>query len=244
MRNGIARLGLIYPEGGGEYEYYQFAETVDYRVRPYVVAARCEGGDNGHDPAELAKTAEVALLQRSARSLVPLAPDAAMWACTSASFILGRAHAERQVEGIHAIVGCPTSSTSLAFVHALEALGVGRATILGSYPEPTTRAFESFLGEFGIEVAGIKWFDAPAGPFAFTIPHDDFAAAARALDSPGAGAFLIPDTAMAVVPVIERIEAELGKPVLSANQVTLWEALRLAGYTEPVEGWGRLLREV
>jgi maleate cis-trans isomerase len=31
--------------------------------------------------------------------------------------------------------------------------------------------------------------------------------------------------------------------VLTTNQVSLWAALRLAGYYAPVFGWGRLLRE-
>jgi len=36
---------------------------------------------------------------------------------------------------------------------------------------------------------------------------------------------------------------ELGKPVISSNQACLWRALRLAGVSEPVAGFGRLLRE-
>ena len=32
---------------------------------------------------------------------------------------------------------------------------------------------------------------------------------------------------------LEELEEDLGKPVLSANQVTMWDALRIAG----VKGW-------
>ena len=243
MRDGIVRLGLIYPEGGGEYEYYQFAESVGYRVRPYIICARSYGDDHGHDPEELKQTARIDLLEGSAHSLLPLEPDSTMWACTSASFILGRAYAERQAAAVKAVVGCPTSSTSLAFVAAIQALGIGRVALLGSYPEPATRAFESFLREFDIEVVGVKWLEAPGGRTAFEIPHADLRVAARELDSAETGAILIPDTAMAALAVVEDLEAELGKPILTANQVTLWQGLRLANYTEPTEGWGRLLKE-
>ena len=41
----------------------------------------------------------------------------------------------------------------------------------------------------------------------------------------------------------QRLEAAIGKPVLTTNQVSLWAVLRLAGYHAPVFGWGRLLRE-
>jgi maleate isomerase len=43
--------------------------------------------------------------------------------------------------------------------------------------------------------------------------------------------------------IVDRLEAAIGKPVLTTNQVSLWAVLRLAGYQAPVFGWGRLLRE-
>lgn len=47
-----------------------------------------------------------------------------------------------------------------------------------------------------------------------------------------------------VVGVIERLERDLQRPVLSANQVLLWAALHAAGVTDtPVTGYGRLLAE-
>ena len=42
--------------------------------------------------------------------------------------------------------------------------------------------------------------------------------------------------------VIERLERELGKPVVSTTQVSVWDALRLIGYRGEIAGYGRLLR--
>ena len=53
-------------------------------------------------------------------------------------------------------------------------------------------------------------------------------ALARAADHPDAEAVLLPDTALHTASYIPTLEQELGKPVLTANQVTVWEALRLA----------------
>jgi len=243
MNDGITHLGLIYPTGGGEYEYYQFAEALDYRVRPLVVCAQFYGEDFGHDPAALRRTGSLASLERTARSLVPLVPDSAIWACTSGSFIDGRAHAEAQVEMIARVVGCPASSTSLAFAHALEVLGIDRVAVLGSYPEVTTRAFTAFLGEFGIVIERFKWLDAPGGQDAFDFSREMMLDAARGVDAPGAGAILIPDTAMAAIHLIAPLEEELGKPILTANQVTLWESMRLAGAARTMPGYGRLFEK-
>ncbi|MCZ9345469.1 decarboxylase, partial [Streptomyces sp. TRM76130] len=49
-----------------------------------------------------------------------------------------------------------------------------------------------------------------------------------AADHPDAEVLLLPDTALHTVACIPSLEEELGKPVLSANQVTVWEGLRLA----------------
>ena len=43
---------------------------------------------------------------------------------------------------------------------------------------------------------------------------------------------------------IERIECETGKPVISTTQASIWAALRAIGHSEPVNGFGRLLREL
>ncbi len=42
---------------------------------------------------------------------------------------------------------------------------------------------------------------------------------------------------------IEPVEQELGIPVMTSQQAIVWKALRSAGVTEPIEGFGRLLRE-
>ncbi len=49
-------------------------------------------------------------------------------------------------------------------------------------------------------------------------------------------------TAIRAVEILEDAEAALGKPVLSAIQCLFWEALRLAGYDKPIDGFGSLLR--
>jgi len=237
----MAKLGFIYPIGGGEYEYYQFAEALGYRVRPYLVFAWHAGGDENHDPDALKETGAVERLAVSARGLVPLDPDVVLWACTSGSFIAGRAWAEDQVRGVHAVTGKPTSSTSIAFVNAVRHLGAKRVELLASYPERTSKAFASFLGEHGIDVSHLRWMGAPGGRDAFLMPLERFMEAAREVDGPDVDAFLVPDTAIAGFPLIGPLEGELGKPVLTANQVTIWEALRLAGWREKIAGYGKLL---
>ena len=45
------------------------------------------------------------------------------------------------------------------------------------------------------------------------------------------------------IDALDEMEEMLNRPVLTSNQVVLWQALRLTGIDEPVAGLGRLLRE-
>jgi maleate isomerase len=65
---------------------------------------------------------------------------------------------------------------------------------------------------------------------------------ARRLDRPDADAVMLGCGNWNTFPVIERLERDLGKPVLTTNQVSLWHALKMLG-AAPVSGLGVLLRE-
>jgi len=66
---------------------------------------------------------------------------------------------------------------------------------------------------------------------------------ARRADGPGADGVFIACTALPTLPVIEHLEEDLGKPVITANQATMWEALRLSGVaTTSMGGRGSLYR--
>jgi maleate cis-trans isomerase len=43
--------------------------------------------------------------------------------------------------------------------------------------------------------------------------------------------------------VIEEIENDSGKPVVTSNQATAWHLMKMLGINDVVEGYGRLLRK-
>jgi maleate cis-trans isomerase len=66
----------------------------------------------------------------------------------------------------------------------------------------------------------------------------------HAIDRPDAEAVVLSCTNWKTMEAIERLERELGKPVLSTTQVTLWAALRIVGGVEGIAGYGQLLRDL
>jgi len=49
-------------------------------------------------------------------------------------------------------------------------------------------------------------------------------------------------TNLRTVAVLEALEQDLGKPVISAIQASFWDGLRLAGVRERIPHYGRLLQ--
>ena len=47
-------------------------------------------------------------------------------------------------------------------------------------------------------------------------------------------------TSLRLTDEVDDIESELGKPVTSSNHALIWHALRLAGVSEPIDGYGSL----
>jgi arylmalonate decarboxylase len=66
---------------------------------------------------------------------------------------------------------------------------------------------------------------------------------ARKADRPDADAIIMPGGNWASMPVVERLESELGKPVLVNNAVSLWAGLRLLKRDDSIAGYGTLLRD-
>lgn len=236
----MKRLGVLYPPCGAEFEYYRYGERLGDDVRISLMGVRIHGGDDEHAPEHLSRTGEIDNLTLSARVMKHLEPDAAVWACTSGSFVDGLNHARAQVDALSRVLGCPATSTSLAFVAALKHLGVQTVSVLASYPEPTARRFFALLSDCGIDTHAYRCLDIDSGPAAAALGRDAASAACRDLNIPAGGALLIPDTAIATMHWIEPLENEFQRPVLTANQVSLWDTARLAGAARPGSLPGRL----
>ena len=166
--------------------------------------------------------------------------SAVVWACTSGSFVFGWDGATAQVEALGAVAGVPASSTSFAFVDACARLGVSRVAVGATYPDDVAERFVAFLGVAGIEVLSLSAKGIVTAAEVGTLPPEavlDFAAAA---DHPDAQALLLPDTALHTIGLLDALDARVGKPVLTANQVSIWQGLRLAGADAPRPRLGAL----
>ncbi|KAB8171104.1 decarboxylase [Streptomyces sp. 3MP-14] len=168
------------------------------------------------------------------------AVDAVVWACTSASFVFGHEGALEQVRRLSAAAGLPASSTSFAFARAVAALGVRRVAVAATYPDDVAGLFADFLKAAEIEVVATRGSGIITAAEVGTWGRDEVLRLAEAGDDPEAEAVLLPDTALHTAAWVAEVEETLGKPVLTANQVTVWEGLRLLDHQAVCPALGTL----
>lgn len=234
----MSTIGFLYPGFGAEddYPYMQSLLPSDVVLRLVHTSV----GVDAHEVDALLDLGKSDRLLEGAEALRTDAPDAVLWACTSGSFVFGLDGAAQQAAEVGEALGIPASSTSLAFVDAITALGVTRVAIAATYPEDVSRHFRQLLEDAGISVVSLVSHDIDTAALAGELDDDGVVELARSNNPDDAEVVLLPDTAMHTARLIDRLEAELGKPVLTANQVTLWQGLRLAGATTTVPSMGTL----
>ena len=94
---------------------------------------------------------------------------------------------------------------------------------------------------------GRKWRDLPPGELypngmGFAQEIEPLYAQIRAACPTAADGVFIAGTGFRCVGILDALERDLARPVLSANQVSLWHCLRMSGVRTPVAGYGSLLR--
>jgi maleate cis-trans isomerase len=223
-------IGFIYPDHAAEDDYPLAAQLLATERVTFDLRVAHIYGTDLHAIPELLDLGSPEKLRRGAALLAPAKPSAIVWACTSGSFVYGPQGAQQQVRTLALEAKVPVSSTSLAFVTAARSLGLTRVAVAASYPDDVATLFVDFLADAGIEVVSMSSAGIDTAAEVGTLTPSQVLELARENDHKDAQALLVPDTAMHTIGVLPHLESTLGKPVLTANQVTIWEGLRLAGY--------------
>ena len=231
-------VGLLYPGFSAEDDYAVLEDRLGGTVRLPLVHTSV--GEDAHRVDALLDLGGPGRLAEGATRLLQHEPDSVMWACTSGSFVFGWDGAREQVAGVAEILDVPVSSTSIAFAESARALGLSRVAVAASYPEDVALHFVAFLERAGVEIVSLGSHGIVTAAEVGTMGRDRVLDIVRRGDAPGADAVLVPDTAMHSLAWLEDMEDAVGKPVLTANQVTVWEGLRIAGAPTRFDGLGAL----
>lgn len=233
-----ATCAILYP-GHGAQDEFAWLETRLSGVR--LPVEHTGSGPMEHTPEALLRMGE-------RRALAPVASIAArrhgagsvMWACSSGSFVLGATGAHRQARWLSDAARVPAATTTVAFLEAMRSLRITKVAVAATYAPPITGLFVHLLAEEGYRVVSCashqigssERVGALTPEQVLRVIGDRFAADVEAV--------LVPDTALRTLAHVDELERSLDKVVLTANQVTAWYGLRLAGWHGRAPGLGRL----
>lgn len=168
--------------------------------------------------------------------------DAIAFGCTSGSFVKGMGYDKKVIEAIKNSTGIMATTTSTAVVEALKIAGVKRLSVGAPYLDSIMEKLKDFLEKNDFEVVKMKGLNMVCGEG--DLPLDATYNLIREIDIPQADGIFISCTDFKTVELLEILENDFGKKVISSNQATMWKLLRLSGMKTPICGFGSLLREL
>jgi maleate cis-trans isomerase len=233
-----ARLGFLVPPGNPTVET-EMIELALAGVSVHFQRMVARGAAGSLDGQTERNQMMVDHIDGSIELLAMVKPDVIVIAHTATSYHLGRDR-EADLVARLATATCTQVTTAFASVaQALQRLGARRIALGAPYARETMLQGKAHLEAHGFEVVS---FDNLPG---VTNIYDETAERAyrlaRNIDSEQAEAVFLTGTGLPTLPVLEALEQDLGKPVISSASAMMWHALRLAGVLQPIAGYGRLL---
>ena len=182
-------------------------------------------------------------VDRESRGLASADVDVVVLGATAPSFINGLGYDREMCERIERACGKPAVTTSSALIDALRELGIQRISLGSAYTETVNGICANFLRSNDLEVVAMDGLNMEDNLAVGRLAAETAYEMGRSIDRPDSEAIVLACTNWRSMTIVDRLERDLGKPVLSTTQVSIWAALRRIGYPRNVCGYGRLLGE-
>jgi maleate isomerase len=183
-------------------------------------------------------------METQAKLLASADVDVIVLGATAPSFLNGLGYDRELIQKLESATGRKATTTTTALVDAIRHFGAKRVVLGSAYDDKVNGIAKAFLEASGVEVTAMKGLSLVDNLIVGRLAADTAYDVAIAVNRPDAEAIVLSCTNWQTMDAIERIERDTGKPVITTTQASIWAALRAVGHTEPIAGYGRLLREL
>lgn len=233
-----ARLGFLVPPGNPTVET-EMIELAPQGVSVHFQRMVARGAPGAPDGQAERNEMMLRHIDDSIEMLALVQPDVIVIAHTATSYHLGSEREADLLGRLSAMTGTRVTTAFASVAAALRRLGVKRVALGAPYARETMLQGKAHLEAHGFAVVS---FDNLPG---VTNIYDETAERAyklaRSIDSAEAEAVFLTGTGLPTLAVLQALEEDLDKPVISSASAMMWHALRLAGVREIIPGYGRLL---
>ncbi len=152
-------------------------------------------------------------------------------------------HADYRAKLQAAIGDVPLVTATDACVAALKTMGAKRIAALSPMSDVYSKSVQDYYQAMGFDVPYHAGLQVKKPEDIIKVSLDDALDGFRKLDHDDVDTFLHVGAALGIVDMVEDLEKELGRPIVSTNIATYWYALRQHGILDPLEGFGELARK-
>ena len=182
-------------------------------------------------------------LETESRKLAEAEVGVIVFAATAPSMIKGKGYDRELIRRMEDASGKPATTASTAFIDALTLLGIRKIAIGAPWSEAVNKPMVSFMEANGFEVVNSEVAGFLRGAELGRAGPEAAYELGRRVDRPDAEAIMMPGGNWPTMSFIDRLERDLGKPVLANNATSIWAGLRLLQIRDSIPGYGRLLRD-
>ena len=233
-----ARLGFLLPPGNPTVETEMIA-LMPQGVSLHFHRMAASGAPGSLEGQDERTRMMVDNIDSSIELLAMVNPAVIVVAHTATSYYLGREGEADLISRLQKSTGTRVITAFGSVLAALQRLNVRRLALGTPYSAETTRQGKTHLEAHGLEI--VEFANLPGVTNIYDETPERAYRLARMVDRMDADAVFLSGTGMPTLPVLEMLEHDLGKPVISSASAMMWRALRLARVGQPIQGYGRLL---
>ena len=233
-----ARLGFLLPPGNPTVEPEMIALAPE-GVSVHFHRMTAQGATGSLEGQDQRNRMMVDSLDQGVGLLAMVNPDVIVVAHTATSYSLGRQGEADLLGRLQEATGKRVITAFGAVLRALERLKVQRVALGTPYSAETTLQGKALLEAHGLLVVNSANLPGVTNIYDETVERAY--GLARLVDREDAEGVFLSGTGMPTLSVLELLEQDLGKPVISSASAMMWHALRAAGVKQAIPGYGRLL---